>query len=138
MQINTTSSLLAGNQTAQILFTRTSLSQTNASSFNKQDNRDELLRGANTNEYRAGKSNIVERVIDRPRATSTDNKQLVTSNNDYLPASVSNQHRSSARVVNPVNTLAVFSRNAIVAYETTSRLEENNQLTQVLGFDAFA
>lgn len=137
MQINTTSSLLAGNQTAQVLFKRTPFPQTNASSLNQQDNRDELLRGASTNEYRASKSNIVERAIDRSRAASAK-KQLVTSNNDYLPTSASDQHRSSARVVNPVNTLAVFSRNAIAAYETTSRLEENNQLTQVLGFDAFA
>ncbi len=133
MQIITTSSVFTGKQIAS---PQTPIAKINTSSLNKLNNRDELFRSVNMDDYRVAKSNISERAAeDGSRATSA-NRQLITSNNDYLPAV--NQYQSAARTVNPVNPLSVFSRNAVAAYETTRRLEENSQLTQVLGFDAFA
>jgi len=143
MQIITTSSGFTRSQITQIASPQTDIAKGNISSLgsslnsslSKLDNRDELFRRVNTDEYRTGKTNIGERGVDRSAAASA-NRQLITSNNGYLP--VGNQQQSAARMVDPVNPLPVFSRNAVAAYETMSRLEENNQLTQVLGFDAFA
>jgi len=98
------------------------------------------------NRTAASKRNAVERADQRALVNSTvssENKQIVTTLNNYLPASsrapVYQHDGSTARLVNPVKVnLAAFSRHAVQAYESTRRLEENNRLIQVLGFDAFA
>jgi len=143
MQINPVSSIFIANGSGQVV----------APSDNTQIKRVDFLRGTDAREQRVLEKSHVNRQANNSLNTNSFNNSLVVRsandqfqidkalnkrlNKDFLTAS-SQEYKSTARLVNPENKVAALSRNAVIAYETISHLDDRSQLTEILGFDAFA
>jgi len=157
MQINTASAglssvlarkVLSGHQANAVPF-----AQPNLSLLNKSNIRSELLNDGfikdvegvegNRGGSGSGRHSRVAESSDKSRTlpvVASVNRSLVTTNKVGMATYPSTPF---SRLVNPGSEQTQYShlalsRNAIEAYETTSRLDESYQLNQVFGFSAIA
>jgi len=119
--------------TSSSIFIASSSGQIAASSANKHISRVEFKQGDGAREKNA----LQELRISKQLLARPSKSQVPSVVRDITSAS-NQPFRSIERLLNPLSHLPASARNAVNAYETTSRLEERNQLNEALGFDAFA